>query len=74
MLKNSLLEIKTRVTNFSENKEDIYKDGVKTKLNNVAMYYHKTLEDAYDYLMTRSPLKVLKTIARQNSEGEHDND
>ena len=34
MLKNSLLEIKARVTNFSENKEDIYKKGVKTKLNN----------------------------------------
>ncbi len=65
MSKDIVGKLEATLDKFHTNKVELFNQCLNHKLNNVSNYYTQTANEAYEYLLTRSPLKVLKNIERQ---------
>lgn len=65
MSKDIISKLEKTLNGFHTNKTELFNKCLNHKLNNVSNYYTQTATEAYEYLLTRSPLKVLKNIKRQ---------
>lgn len=66
--KNKLYNIKDSLTN--ESKQDVYKRCVQFKMNRNMNTYNKNIENICHYLLSRSTIKVLKTMEREEARVE----
>ena len=68
MLKTKLKIIRADLDRISKlNSDSLFEQMVQSKLDNSYDIYCKNLELNYNYLLSRSTIKVLKTVKRQNA-------
>jgi hypothetical protein len=65
MILEETKDILTSLESLSRTPKQTMKDCIKQTLVKSTITYNNTLQEAQDYLLTRNPMKVLKTITKE---------